>query len=166
MKTLKIFAVAAVCMALTATSFSQKLKTETFKVSGECGMCKKKIEKAAKEAGASYALWNKKTKMLKVNYSVLSTSATSIQQKIADAGYDTPGFKATDEAYNKLDACCQYDREVSKTNCCASGCEMKDGKCTDEAACKEKGCCKNSGTDKNSNCCSSEKTTADATHSH
>jgi periplasmic mercuric ion binding protein len=167
MKSLKIFAVVAVCMALTTTSFSQKAKTEAFKVSGECGMCKKKIEKAAKEAGASFASWNIQTKVLKVSYNTTAASTSSIQQRIADAGYDTPGFKATDEAYNKLDACCQYDREVKKEiNCCASGCEMMDGKCKDEAACKEKGCCKNSGTDKKSNCCSSEKTTANATHSH
>lgn len=131
MKSLKIFIVASACMALTATSFAQKTKTETFKVNGECGMCKKKIEKAAKEAGAASALWNQQNKMLKVSYSVTSTSTAAIQQKIADAGYDTPDYKATDEAYNSLDACCQYEREMKKEmSCCAagSGCEMKDGK--------------------------------------
>jgi mercuric ion binding protein len=159
MKSLKIFAVVAVCMALAATSFSQKVKTEAFKVSGECGMCKKKIEKAAKEAGASFASWNIQTKVLKVSYNTTGASTSSIQQRIAEAGYDTPGFKATEEAYNKLDACCQYDREAVKKemSCCSSGCEMKDGKCKDEAACKAKGCCKDSAACKEKGCCGHEK---------
>ncbi len=63
MKTLRIFSIVAVLMAVTSISFAQT-KTETFKVSGNCGMCKTKIEKAAKDAGASSATWNEETKDL------------------------------------------------------------------------------------------------------
>ena len=51
MKTLKIFLVAVVCLSTVTQSYAQKTRTESFKVAGECGTCKKKIEKAAKEAG-------------------------------------------------------------------------------------------------------------------
>src|SRR3954462_2913692 len=122
MKTLKIFSIILLTTCLANLSFGQD-KTETFKVAGECGTCKKKIEKSAKTAGASYALWDHKTKELTVKYESTSTNAAKIQQAIAKTGYDTPGFKATDEAYNKLDACCQYDRammkdEMKSMNCC------------------------------------------------
>ena len=45
MKTLKIFSLAALSLALATVATAQK-QTETFKVSGNCGMCKTKIEKA------------------------------------------------------------------------------------------------------------------------
>jgi mercuric ion binding protein len=162
MKTLRIFSLITLFLAIADLSFAQKIKTETFKVSGECGMCKKKIEKAAKEAGATSAVWNTQTKALKVTYSVTATSVSSIQQKIAGVGYDTPQYKATEDAYNGLDACCQYDRQTVKKemSCCVAGCEMKDGKCKDEATCKTKGCCKDSAACKEKGCCSPEKISA------
>lgn len=141
MKTLKLFSLIVSCLIFTSTTFAQKEKTETFKVSGECGMCKKKIEKAAKEAGASFASWSPETKILKVTYNVSTSSTNSIQQSIANKGYDTPQFKATDEAYKSLDECCQYQRETVKAHCCDNAnCERKDGQCTNPAVCKEKGC--------------------------
>jgi periplasmic mercuric ion binding protein len=160
MKTLRIFSITTLFLAFANFSFAQKAKTETLKVSGECGMCKKKIEKAAKDAGASYALWNVDTKILTVKYNSVSTNTAKIQQKIAGVGYDTPDFKATDEAYNKLDACCQYDRDAVKKDakCCSDKCDMKDGKCADEAACKEKGCCKDSEACKEMGCCGNGNT--------
>ena len=155
MKTIRIFSVITLLMAITASGFAQTSKTETLKVAGECGMCKKKIEKAAKDAGATYALWNKDTKMLTIKYNSASTNTARIEQKIAAVGYDTPGFKATDEAYNKLDECCQYDRVVTdkKMSCCSEKCEMKDGKCKDEAACKDMDCCKDPAVCKEKGCC-------------
>ena len=141
MKTLRIFSIVTLFLAIANLAIAQKVITETLKVSGECGMCKKKIETAAKSAGATYALWSPQTKMLKVTYaSTISTSA--IQQKIADAGYDTPQFKATDEAYSSLDKCCQYERTSKMTalSCCNMDC-MKDGTCTDPSTCKDKNCC-------------------------
>ena len=87
MKTLKLFFSLAI-MLIASFSFAQT-KTEQFKVSGECGTCKKKIEKAAKSAGASYALWDASSKMLTVKFASATASKTKIEQSIADAGYDT-----------------------------------------------------------------------------
>ncbi len=172
MKTLRIYSLFSLLLAIAALtiptiSFAQKTKSETFNVSGECGMCKKKIEKAAKEAGASYAVWNLQTKVLNVTYNASNTSASIIQQKIASVGYDTPQHKSTDEAYNALDECCQYAREIKKESCCGSKCEMsahgvlragpggKDGKCVDQASCKDKACCGGSDAckDMSMGCC-------------
>jgi hypothetical protein len=158
MKTIRIFSVITLLMAITASGFAQTSKTETLQVAGECGMCKKKIEKAAKDAGATYALWNKDTKILTVKYNSATTNTAKIEQKIAEVGYDTPGFKATDEAYNKLDECCQYDRVAmdKKMSCCSEKCEMKDGKCKDEAACKDMDCCKDPAVCKDKGCCNKD----------
>ncbi|HEY6956024.1 MAG TPA: heavy metal-associated domain-containing protein [Flavisolibacter sp.] len=101
--------------AVIATVGFAQTKSETLKVSGECGSCKKKIESAAKKAGASYAVWDVDSKELSIKYNSTSTNSAKIQKAIADVGYDTPDYKATDEAYNKLDGCCQYDRTNSKT---------------------------------------------------
>jgi len=155
MKTLKIFLVATICTAIATVGFGQKVRTESFKVAGECGTCKKKIEKSAKEAGATNASWDMHTKVLKVTYAA-GIDVSTIQRKIAEAGYDTPKFRATEDAYNGLDKCCQYDRKAVKTaaSCCASDeCKMKDGKCEDMAACKEKGCCKDEADCVNKACC-------------
>jgi periplasmic mercuric ion binding protein len=131
-------------------------KTETFKVSGECGSCKKKIESAAKNAGASYAVWDVDSKELTIKYNSTSSNTAKIERSIAAVGYDTPNYKATEEAYNKLDGCCQYERTTikDKSTCDSKACAdkncMKDGKCQkDMACCKEsdctdKDCCKKS----------------------
>lgn len=155
MKTLRILSLTALGLAFTAASFAQA-KTETFKVSGNCGMCKSKIEKAAKEAGAKEASWNKDTKILTITYKSSSTNTAKIQQKIAEVGYDNAGAKATDEAYHKLHGCCQYERDNAEEmaccdkdgdhkDCCKKDGEKmdccKDGKCT-KAGHDGKDCCK------------------------
>ena len=161
MKTLKLFSILLLGISLATTSFAETSKTEKIKVSGECGMCKKKIETAAKTAGASFAEWNKDTKVLTVKYSTNSTNAAKIQEAIAGKGYDTPAVKATEEAYNSLDDCCKYERETginagektskSEASCAGMDCCKKDGsakmdcckdgKCTKEGH-KGKDCCK------------------------
>lgn len=84
--------------------------TETFKVSGNCGMCKNTIEKAAKVKGVSKADWNIETKVLTLKYDPSVVTSDAVLQRVADAGYDNEKFKATDKSYKSLDGCCQYDR--------------------------------------------------------
>jgi periplasmic mercuric ion binding protein len=128
MKTLQIFLLACFFTIVSNNdAVAQSKKTETFDVSGNCGMCKSNIEKAAKAAGASYAVWNETSKKLTVKYAK-NTSTAKIQQKVAEAGYDNAGAKASDEAYNKLHACCQYERAlkadlkaVKDDKACSSG---------------------------------------------
>jgi hypothetical protein len=50
---MKIFILSLTFLAISIFSFAQA--PTTIKVAGNCGMCKKHIEKAAKDAGASVA---------------------------------------------------------------------------------------------------------------
>ena len=147
MKTLKIFSIAFICSVISTSLVAQKTKTESFKVSGECGMCEKKIEKAAKTAGATYADWNKDTKVITVKYKSSTSDLAKIQKGIADAGYDNAGAKASSDAYDNLDDCCKYDRASAKACCDNEKCS-KDG-CAGMDCCKDgkegkdaKDCCK------------------------
>jgi hypothetical protein len=154
MKTLKLFSLFAFLFAfLFAAQFSfAQNTTESIPVSGNCGMCKSSIEKAAKKAGATAAEWDMDAKALKVSYSNSSTNTAKIQQAVAAVGYDTRDFKASDEAYNKLHACCKYERTSGnkQVSCCEGKCEMKDGKCTKSGDCKGSDCCKNGTCEKKS----------------
>lgn len=110
MKTVKIILVALLAVVLNTNSFAQTIttKTETIKVSGNCDMCKARIEKAAKLDGVSKAEWNKESKMLSATFDPSKTNITEIGKKVAAAGHDTEKVKADDKAYNKLPGCCKY----------------------------------------------------------
>ncbi len=157
-----LFFIAALFNVQAQKSPASSLKTQTIKVYGECGMCKRVIEKSALQAGAASANWNEDTKVLNVSYSVNKTNTNKIQQSIAAAGYDTQDFTATNEAYNNLKECCHYQRKdvaQQKTSCCDNDKCMKDGKCIKDAAacaeaCKDMNCCKKEGM---ASCCKDGK---------
>jgi len=91
--------------------FAGPVKTEKFKVAGNCSMCETRIEKAANSVdGVSNADWNKETKMIEVTYDVSATNLQKISEAIAKAGHDTERVKASDETYENLPACCHYER--------------------------------------------------------
>ncbi len=96
------------CNSNTATA---NLKTDTFKVWGNCGMCKKTIEKSLKIDGIATANWDKDSKIITVAYDSVLVSLPQIQQNIAAAGYDTESIKGDDGAYANLHSCCQYERK-------------------------------------------------------
>lgn len=139
MKTIKLLFASLLVIAFTQASAQEK--SEQIKVAGECGMCKKKIEKAAKSAGATFAEWDKEAKVLAVRYNANGTSKMKIENAVAKTGYDTENVQATNAAYEKLDDCCKYERTgKAKDHKCDENC-MKDGKCThDMADGKGKGC--------------------------
>lgn len=116
MKTLK-YIIALGCILTYGTSVNAQThdhskmdgtKTEQLKVSGNCGMCKSRIEKAALLDGVSKAEWNKETKVLTLVYNPSKVSSDDIQKNIAAAGHDTDKFKASDSIYNSLPGCCKY----------------------------------------------------------
>ena len=96
------------------TSFSQnkKYQRETFKVWGNCDMCKSLIENAAESIeGVKYARWNSKKGIIKVKFLTSKTDIDKIQKAIADVGYDTENYRADDDVYNNLHYCCKYERK-------------------------------------------------------
>ncbi len=117
MKVIKLSALLLISILSLQFSYGQApVKKQTIKVYGNCGQCKKKIEKSALAAGAAYADWNTKTKMLNVGYDPSVTNPVKIETAIAEKGYDTQDIKASDSSYYKLDECCQYDRKKSVTS--------------------------------------------------
>ncbi len=88
---------------------SADLKHEMFEVSGNCGMCKDRIEEAALSLqGVSEAEWSEETKVLHVTFNHSKVKLADIHKKIAAAGHDTKLEKAPDDVYEALPACCLY----------------------------------------------------------
>jgi len=84
-------------------------KTLSFRVEGQCGMCEKRIEKAAKGLdGVSSADWEIKSKELTVKYHPNKVKEDKIHEAIAMVGHTTSKKEASAEAYEKLPACCKY----------------------------------------------------------
>jgi hypothetical protein len=82
--------------------------TSTFKVSGVCSMCKKRIEEAVYVAGIKSATWTIKTQMLTISYKPKKISELKIHELIASVGHDTEKVKAKAEIYKTLPDCCLY----------------------------------------------------------
>jgi len=94
-----------------------QVKTESFKVYGNCGMCESRIEKAANAVeGVSAADWNKETKMLAITVDTTKVEVHTVMMAVAKVGHDTEEYKAEDAVYAKLHACCKYDRESIPEN--------------------------------------------------
>lgn len=89
-------------------------KTVTFKVYGNCEMCKETIEEAAFKNKEAKVDWDVNSKMAKITFDSTKTNLNAVLKRIAQAGYDSDKFLAPDDVYSKLHGCCQYDR-VNKT---------------------------------------------------
>ena len=99
---------------IIASLFSANAQTATkLKVSGNCGMCKSSIEKAAKTAGATTANWDMDAKLLTLMFDD-KTNLDKIETAIAAVGYDTEHKTATKATYDALHECCKYEREVKQ----------------------------------------------------
>ncbi|ROH96381.1 TonB-dependent receptor [Chryseobacterium daecheongense] len=96
----------------TEAQHHQHKKENEFYVKGNCGSCKARIEKAAKDAGASSAEWSAETQTVILQFDASKTSADKILKKIAEVGHDNEKYKASDDVYNDLPGCCLYDREI------------------------------------------------------
>jgi len=117
MKTLKLFlliviitTIGGALIAQTTSGSSGNQKTETFKVWGECDMCKSRIEKTVKAEGATSAAWDEKSQLLTVTYDPSKTNKDGLSKKLATVGHDTEKYKADDKVYEALPGCCHYDR--------------------------------------------------------
>lgn len=88
---------------------SKSSENAQFKVSGNCEMCKERIETAAKSvAGVASAEWSTETKLMIVSFEGGKTNVDAIQKVIAKSGHDTGKYQAPDDVYNSLPECCLY----------------------------------------------------------
>ena len=124
MKTIKFIAIAFIAFTIiscgsktseenqsVSTSAVNGISAATFKVWGNCEMCKETIEGSLKVDGIAKADWNVDTKIMSVNFDSTKISVDKIQKNIAMVGYDNVKYKGDDKAYSELPECCQYDRK-------------------------------------------------------
>ncbi len=102
-----------ITLFLTQTLFAQTITESTFKVKGECGMCKDRIETTAKNAGATSANWNAATQTLSVKFDDSKVTGDVLLKKIAEVGHDNEKYSAPDSVYKNLPGCCLYERTPS-----------------------------------------------------
>lgn len=85
------------------------MKHEEFEVAGLCEMCKERIENAAKSvSGVASATWESSTKEVHIDFNGAVTSIDAIRKAIAASGHDNGKYRAPDDVYNSLPACCLY----------------------------------------------------------
>jgi len=126
----KVILSVALVMAIGLTSCKNETKQETtetkmevskdmamadisFGVRGNCGMCKKTIEKAVnKVEGVASANWDVDKKKIDVSFDDTKTDAMAIHNAIAASGYDTEKVAGNEEAYSNLPGCCKYEHDM------------------------------------------------------
>lgn len=128
----KVILSVAVVMAIGLTSCKNETKQEkestetktevskdmamadiSFGVRGNCGMCKKTIEKAVnKVEGVASANWDVDKKKIDVSFDDTKTDAMAIHNAIAASGYDTEKVAGSEEAYSNLPGCCKYEHDM------------------------------------------------------
>lgn len=122
MKKIKYLAIACIVLAITScgnktetvatsTVVTNGIANSTFKVWGNCEMCKETIEGSLKVEGVTKADWSPETKMIAVSFDTTKISLDQIQKNIAIVGYDNEKYKGDDKAYSGLPECCQYERK-------------------------------------------------------
>jgi len=92
------------------SSKEKEMITTSVFVAGNCGMCKARIEKAAKINGVSSATWDKDSKQLVLEFNTKTVSQNDIEKAVAKAGHDTKNHSAKKDTYNDLPGCCHYER--------------------------------------------------------
>ena len=103
-------------LLITITTFAQEKKSKnakfTTEISGNCEHCKQRIEKTALSVqGVKSAIWNVDNKQLSIILNEQKTNVTEVKKAIAKAGHDSDTEKTTNDVYNALPECCQYNRK-------------------------------------------------------
>src|SRR5687768_15044703 len=94
---------------ISSTLYAQsKTSKANIKVSGNCVMCKDRIETALDHPGIKLANWNTETKNLEVIFNNRKISEKEIHALVAATGHDTVQLKAKHEVYAKLPFSCLY----------------------------------------------------------
>jgi copper chaperone CopZ len=101
-----------VTFSTQAQEKTKKNAKYSFEVNGSCDLCKKRIEKAAfSVSGVKLAVWDIETHQLNLILNEQKCTVSEVKKAIANVGHDTEEVKATDEVYNNLHSCCQYERK-------------------------------------------------------
>lgn len=107
-----IIAALLTVIGFAASAQNKNIKTESFKVFGNCSQCKSRIEKAMTSMNVYKANWSIETNILTVSYDSLKLSKTQLSKKLASVGHDTEEFQADENTYKSLPECCYFERYV------------------------------------------------------
>ncbi len=77
-------------------------------VSGNCGMCEKRINAALDVPGVIFSSWDRVSKTATIVYKPRKISEQKLHELIAAVGHDTDKVKADTAVYSKLPGCCLY----------------------------------------------------------
>lgn len=89
-------------------------QTITFKVWGNCEMCKETIESALDVKGVKSAKWDQESKKITITFFPDKIAEDKLHQLIAAVGYDTEKLRGSDKAYADLPDCCHYTRKPAQ----------------------------------------------------
>lgn len=110
-KFILIVLVSLIGISVQAQEKKSKNKKVEFKVNGNCEMCEKRIEKAAFSVkGVKSAEWHADHGDIHLIIDENKCTKEEVAKAIAKVGHDTEFVKATDETYEKLHGCCNYER--------------------------------------------------------
>ena len=101
-------------LLLISTILFAKNITTQFEVTGNCEMCKEKIEETLDVRGISYANWNTETKMLTVRFNDKKVSLYDIHKMISNVGYSTEKIPADSKSQAQLKKGCQPKEPAKK----------------------------------------------------
>jgi periplasmic mercuric ion binding protein len=94
---------------------SKDKKTNTsFTVSGNCDMCKERIESALDRPGILTAFWSKEDQQVFITYRNDKLEEIQLHNIIAMVGHDTEKVKSDKVVYNNLPPCCHYRKEADE----------------------------------------------------
>lgn len=112
MKKLVLLVLACIfSLSMVAQEKKSKNKKIVIKVAGNCGMCEKRIEKAAYSVkGVKNAEWHVDCQDIHLVIDETKCSKEDVAKAIAAVGHDTEFIKAKDEVYDALHGCCLYER--------------------------------------------------------
>lgn len=89
-----------------------KKTTTSFGVSGNCEMCRERIETALDRKGVLSAYWSKEEQKVFITYRNDKFEEIQLHNIVAMVGHDTEKVKADNVVYNNLPPCCHYRKEA------------------------------------------------------
>ncbi len=101
-------------MMFVGVGFAQKAKLDTIqiKTSGQCEMCKERIERVmVYEKGVKNADYNLETATVTVIYNAQKTTPEKLRKAITVVGHDADDQLADPKAYAKLPTCCKKPQD-------------------------------------------------------
>lgn len=111
-KLILVLMISLMGISVQAQEKKNKNAKHDIEVNGNCDMCKKRIEKAALSVkGVKSAVWHADHQDMHLILDENKCTLDQVHEAVAKVGHDTDKVKATDEAYNDLHGCCQFERK-------------------------------------------------------